>query len=171
MNASTVSLERTHHARHTRRAIGLLAALALACSSFGAGAFCWQTAAERYGLPVALLIAIAEQESAFNPRAINSANRNGTRDIGLMQINSMHLPELARLGIREADLFDPCTNVQVGAWVLASAFAQYGYGWDAVGAYNAGGTRAAAPARAAYAWAIYRRVERGATRAASGASQ
>lgn len=124
-----------------------------------AQAFCWHDAAARYGLPAALLIAIAEQESGFNPKAVNTANRNGTRDLGLMQINSMHLPLLARYGIREQDLFEPCTNVHVGAWVLASAFAQHGYSWNAVGAYNAGGDPAAAAQRAAYAWKIYRRLQ------------
>lgn len=143
-----------------RGSAALLALLLLFSLPRGAAAFCWQDAATRYGLPAALLIAIAEQESGFNPRAINTTNRNGTRDVGLMQINSMHLPTLSRFGIGERELFDPCTNVHVGAWVLADAIARHGYSWEAVGAYNAGGSREAAPHRATYAWQIYRRLER-----------
>lgn len=138
---------------------GALCLALVVVASCSVHAFCWHEAAARYALPVALLVAIAEQESGFNPKAINSANRNGTRDLGLMQINSMHLPRLARYGIREQDLFEPCTNVHVGAWVLANAFAQHGYTWNAVGAYNAGGDPAAAAQRAAYAWKIYQRLQ------------
>ena len=37
--------------------------------------------------------------------AINR-NRDGSHDIGLMQINSMHLPDLARQGITRQRLLD-----------------------------------------------------------------
>jgi soluble lytic murein transglycosylase-like protein len=41
-----------------------------------------------------------------DPAAIGR-NRNGSRDIGPMQINSTWLARLARHGIAKADLFDP----------------------------------------------------------------
>lgn len=160
MKASDTGGEVRKPGRIRLRALACLGVLMLATHGLSVSAFCWQDAAMRYGLPAALLMAIAEQESGFNPRAINTANRNGTRDIGLMQINSMHLPTLSRFGIGQRELFDPCTNVHVGAWVLAEAIARHGFTWEAVGAYNAGGSREAAPHRAAYAWQIYRRLER-----------
>lgn len=97
---------------------------------------CWEDAANRYQVSSALLYAIARTESGLNPQAIGR-NGNGSRDIGLMQINSAWLPTLASHGIGERDLFEPCTNIHVGAWILAGNVSRLGYTWEAVGAYNA----------------------------------
>ena len=110
--------------------------LALAfCASLPAHA-CWHEAAARYQINSTLLQAIAATESAMNPRAVGR-NRNGSRDVGLMQINSAWLPTLEKYGITERDLFDPCTSIHVGAWILAGNISRLGYTWEAVGAYNA----------------------------------
>lgn len=109
---------------------------------------CWQEAAQRYQVPVELLVAIARAESSLDPRAINRSHlaRTGSYDIGLMQINSTHLPRLARWGIGEAQLLDPCINLHVGAWILSQSIAKHGLTWEAVGAYNAACTRLRGPA-------------------------
>jgi len=98
---------------------------------------CWQSAAERYGIHTTILRAIAMTESAMNVRAVNR-NTNGSVDVGLMQINSRWFPRLAEMGIEPEDLWDRCTNVHVGAWVLAGYIRHFGYNWRAIGAYNAG---------------------------------
>ena len=103
--------------------------------SFSTAHACWEEAAARYQVNSTLLYAIARAESALNPTAIGN-NANGTRDIGLMQINSAWLPTLSRYGITERDLFEPCTSIHVGAWILAGNIQRLGYTWDAVGAYN-----------------------------------
>ncbi len=120
---------------------------------------CWDEAATRYGVSPELLYAIARTESGLNPQAIGR-NRNGSRDIGLMQINSAWLPALAAHGISERDLFDPCTSIQVGAWILAGNVQRLGYTWEAVGAYNA----ASPDLRRAYTVKVRRHLPRTASR-------
>jgi len=94
--------------------------------------------------------AIAQVESGTQTHVINR-NSDGTVDIGLMQINSSWLPRLAREGISEQSLFDPCTNAYVGAWILSENIRQYGPTWSAIGAYNASSPEK----RLAYARKVY----------------
>lgn len=82
-----------------------------------------------------LLYSIGKHESKLNPNAINK-NTNGTYDVGIMQINTIHLPELAKYGITLKDLWDPQTNIRVGAWVLAGCVSRHGYTTKALGCYN-----------------------------------
>jgi hypothetical protein len=73
---------------------------------------CFARAAATYGLPQSLLLAVASGESNFD-----SAARSDKDAVGLMQIR---WPDTSRhLGVtREADLYDPCTNVDAGARYL-----------------------------------------------------
>jgi soluble lytic murein transglycosylase-like protein len=122
-------------------------------------AFCWQQAGERYRIDPRLLQSIAQVESGLNSKAVNR-NRDGSHDIGLMQINSRHLPRLASYGYTEQVLRDnACASVMVGAWILSGMVARYGYNWRAIGAYNAGTAGNRQQARQRYAqkiWQVYR---------------
>ena len=114
----------------------ILTALALTFMPAGqAHANCWEISAAKYGIDPYLLAAIARVESSFNPKALNR-NKNGTEDIGIMQINTLVLKEVSRFGITREQLFDPCINIDVAAWKLASHFRDYGVSWYAVGAYH-----------------------------------
>jgi len=97
---------------------------------------CFEQAAKRYRVSTQILRSISRVESGGNPAAFHR-NANGSFDIGHMQINSVWLPTLAKYGITQDRLTNPCVNTHVGAWILANNFQRLGYGWNAVGAYNA----------------------------------
>ena len=141
-----------------------LAAMCAALWAASASA-CWVQAGERYGVNPWLLRAIAQVESSLNPAATNLDHyrQDGTYDIGLMQINSGLLPALSKYGITRNDLYNPCTSIYVGAWVLRQKIDAYGNTWKAVGAYNAACTKlhgeACTQARTTYADKVYRALE------------
>ena len=95
-------------------------------------AFCFQEAGSRYQVSPWLLWSIAKVESGLDPSAINQ-NRNGTVDVGLMQVNSIWAEQLGKTWDH---LDDPCTNVMAGAWILNRCVQVYGYTWKAVGCYH-----------------------------------
>ncbi len=79
---------------------------------------CLIETAKRYQVSPLLLDAIIKTESNHNPLAIN-INTTGTEDVGLMQINlATWLPTISKHGYDRKSLFDPCTNIAVGGWVL-----------------------------------------------------
>ena len=87
-------------------------------------------------------------ESNFDTRAMNM-NRDGSYDIGIMQINSRWIQ---RLGLNGDELVNnACYNVMTGAKILRACIDKHGYTWEAVGCYNA----VSAPYRGRYAWKIY----------------
>lgn len=87
----------------------LLVTLSMLCGMPLGALACWDEVAQRHGVPADLLYAVAKVESGLNPKAVNRAHvqRTGSIDIGLMQINSRHLPKLAKRGITESNLFEP----------------------------------------------------------------
>jgi soluble lytic murein transglycosylase-like protein len=138
----------------TKRLCALHAASAVAVALFCSHAqACWEQAATRYAVNPYLLYAIAKTESGLNPSAINR-NKNGSYDLGLMQINSSWFPTLRRFGIDEQQLLDPCTSVHVGAWILAQNMQRMGNTWEAVGAYNA----SKSDLRMKYALKVYKNI-------------
>lgn len=137
-----------------RLALGLLLCAGLARAD------CWDRAGTLYNIAPQLLYAIAEQESSLNPSAVGR-NRDGSQDLGLMQINSRHLPRLQKLGISQSQLLqDPCLSVIVGASILSDMMKRYGYSWEAVGAYNAGTSPDRYTLRMRYAKQVWQRYQR-----------
>ena len=110
-------------------------ALALAAASLHAHADCIDDAAAHHQVNADVLRAIGWQESRLRPAALGH-NANGSIDVGAFQINSIHLPELARYGIDRAALADGCVCADVAAWHYRRQIALQGDGWLAVGAYH-----------------------------------
>lgn len=119
-----------------------------------AQADCLDDAAVFHRVSPTLVRGIAQVESGMRSWVTNT-NTNGSEDIGLMQINSVHLPRLAKYGITRQSLFDPCTNAYVGTWILADCLSRYGDTWTAVGCYNAGSP----DKRLRYANRVYQKLQ------------
>lgn len=117
---------------------------------------CWVTAGTKYNVDPWLLYSIAQVESNLDPLAINHNEKS--EDHGLMQVNSWWILKLRTYGIDKKKLYDPCTNIHVGAWILAQSFQAFGNTWESVGAYNAGTakTKKAKERRKKYAAKVYK---------------
>jgi len=93
--------------------------------------------AANYHLNPALLAAVIEQESKFNPDA-----RSSTGAVGLMQLQPTTAEGIAiRTGgskFRLSDLTNPEINVRYGAWYLRHLLDKYHDERTALAAYNAG---------------------------------
>lgn len=113
----------------------LMAIMFLFAFMADAKATCYQQAAKQFQLDPLLLKAIAQVESSGNPNAVR-VNKNATKDVGLMQINSIHLDDLHKRGITEEKLLNGCVNLKVGARILRGHINNYGLNWYAVGAYH-----------------------------------
>jgi len=128
-----------------RRRIRLLpAVLALAAALQPAAASagdCMARAARLAGVETELILAMSYVETKWRQEAVNGANSNGSEDVCMMQINSVHYPRLAALGVtREQLLADRCVCLLVGGEILREMRAATGGSdiWAAVAAYNAG---------------------------------
>lgn len=137
-----------------------LVAIAPAWAAEPALPACFVIAASRSGVSETLLRAIGKVESNYRADAVHR-DADGTHDVGIMQINSSHFVRLQALGISEAMLLsEPCTNVAVGASILAGFIRQFGMTWRAVGCYGAGTHPKKEAARVAYATLVQRSFDR-----------
>ncbi|MEM6810932.1 MAG: lytic transglycosylase domain-containing protein [Pseudomonadota bacterium] len=86
-------------------------------------AACLMLAAQTYSVPPAVLVGIHQVEGGKPGQAVGP-NKNGTYDLGPMQINTLWIPELAeKWGVSKNTALqwvknDPCTNMGVAAWIL-----------------------------------------------------
>lgn len=101
-------------------------------------ASCYDMAAKRYGVDPLMIQAMAHVESNENPGAIGLPLPDGNVALGSMQINTVHLPDIAKYNISREDLLDECTNIHLGAWQFSLHIKKFGKKWKAVGAYNTG---------------------------------
>jgi len=122
---------------------------------------CFLSAGKRYGVPPELLIAIAVVESGGRVNALNK-NRNGTYDVGLMQINTDNYLLLRRAGIIKSlkELWNPCKNIYAGAYILRQCINKYGLTWKGVDCYNKGRRARSASRYVNKVYSVLRRLRR-----------
>lgn len=95
---------------------------------------CINQAAVTYHVPATMIVSVMKIENGRNGMAVK--NKNGTYDLGVMQINTSWLPKLEKHGINKTTLqHDGCINVMVGAWILAQGIAK-SEGWVGLGNYH-----------------------------------
>lgn len=98
-------------------------------------AACVLDAAHTHGMPAAALFAILATEGGKTGEALS--NTNGTWDLGPFQINTVHLKDLAAIGISpSAVLCDGRVNAHAAAWLLRKEYRRTGNLWQAIGAYH-----------------------------------
>ncbi len=91
---------------------------------------------EKYGVSYFLLKAVAVTENDQLDPYIIRRNTNNTKDLGLMQINTLWIKEFPELGLSESNLLDPDKNIEVAAIILSGLIKQYGYSWETIGRYH-----------------------------------
>ncbi len=96
---------------------------------------CLMPAAHRHGVNPHILRAILQVESGMRPHVVNR-NRNGSIDVGMAQINSIHFRELSQWGITPERLLDPCVATHVAAWHLKRVMLRHGNTWFGIAAYH-----------------------------------
>lgn len=96
---------------------------------------CINQAAIHYHVPAPVIVSILRTENGRVGQA--NSNKNGSYDLGPMQINSSWIAKLSRYGYTQHDLqFNPCVNVTVGTWILANEIASGQNVWTGIGDYH-----------------------------------
>lgn len=103
---------------------------------------CIIAASNMYSVPEEVIIGILRTEGGRVGQAVQ--NTNNTYDLGLMQINTIWIPELAtNWQMSETDTAnlvkdEPCVNIQVGAWILKQKINQTGSLEKGIAFYHSG---------------------------------
>lgn len=82
-------------------------------------------AAARYGAPAGWMVDVMYCESGGDPEAVgHKLNINGTRDIGLFQINELTwLWWCDEGGFNGLNIWNPWHQIEVAAWAFANGYA------------------------------------------------
>jgi soluble lytic murein transglycosylase-like protein len=140
--------------------LSLLCAAAMTCASSLLSSddavlnHCVSAASGYHQVNPHVLKAILRVESKLNTQAINR-NKNGTVDVGIAQINSVHFKELSKFGISPQHLMNACISTYVAAWHLKKQLTQYGNTWFAIGAYHS----AHQPYNRRYALRVFKQLD------------
>ncbi len=104
-------------------------------------AACLILASQTYQVPPAVMIGIMHVEGGRVGQAVGP-NKNGTFDLGPMQVNSRWIPELAESwNVDEKTAYrvvrdDGCVNVRVAAWILGKKIKEAGSLYRGIAYYH-----------------------------------
>lgn len=91
------------------------------------GTLCFKEASEKHNVDINVLKAIAKSESNFNEKA--TATDKGHTTYGVMQVSDVWKPFLAENNLRLSDLYEPCTNIHVGAYLFKKNEKYFNKNW------------------------------------------
>lgn len=98
---------------------------------------CANYAARHYNVSPYVVLSIIEVEGG--KKGTVSKNSNNSYDLGVMQINTIHLPEI-KSNFPNVDwkvlANEPCVNIGVGTWILSKRINEAGELWKGVGNYH-----------------------------------
>jgi hypothetical protein len=126
---------RQEHPRAILTRLALVAMVVVLPASAGDLSRGARRAANHFGIPDQVMFGIALAERGWAGASL--VNKDGSRDLGPMQINTIRLSELEPLGITEAMIRDDaCTNFAVAAWLLRQHYNETHDCTTAVGHYH-----------------------------------
>ncbi len=100
---------------------------------------CITETSKRFKLPDILLKAVLAVEAGKTGEI--RINKNGTYDLGPMQVNSVWLSKFSNYIATEEILYNGCANLQVGAWILKYSINKAnGDLWQGIGNYHSNTT-------------------------------
>lgn len=98
---------------------------------------CIVTASRKYGVYPLVIMSIMKVEGG--KIGTLSKNSNGTFDLGVMQLNTINIPELKNVfpGLTWKHLaYDLCTNIHAGTYLLSERIKEADDYWEGVGNYH-----------------------------------
>ncbi len=126
---------------------------------------CATRASKVTGLPGLLIWAVKRVESGGSlVGPVTNKNDNGSVDRGLMQINSIWEPWVAKFGVAPEQLHDPCVSLLLGSVILANEVRAHGL-VEGIGRYHIGNPEGRKTAelrrwaRARHTWYVLRVTE------------
>lgn len=93
---------------------------------------------KEFGISYFLMKSIAITENAkFDTNAVMK-NKNGTKDIGLMQINTSWIEWMPEQKITIEKLKDVDFNIKIAFIIVDDIIKRHGYSWNSIGRYHSG---------------------------------
>lgn len=99
--------------------------------------FCVQTAARHFKINPEVIHALLRVEGG--KIGTISRNKNGSYDLGPMQLNTIHLPDIKEHfpQVTWRDIaYKPCVNIGMGTWILYNRLQETPNFWKGVGNYH-----------------------------------